>query len=445
MISHPTSGNLYGLLEKRYVTTGSAGTGYGLNIYNAAGTLKVRAEIANTTPLEWTFTAATLPIETWHHLLCTCDGVNIRLYVNNINVATVAHTGAVSRPSTPLNIGVTEVNTGDYSRGFNGFINHVGLWGRGVSKEEVNVLYADPNQLFRKQPIWYTPTDVTTDITQTSIYRIEVTTDKTQSSTWSIYGTTDKTQSSTYRIEATTDKTQSSVWAIGDVVTDKTQDSVYRIEATTDKTQSSIWSIYGSTDKTQSSIYRIQTTSDKDQYSTWAIAGIGTLSLIFIDDIDEAYTPYIIDENFHRVKRFAEQTKIDVALKATTVYVDSKVDDTAIATSWNGETTEAPSKNAVVDAFGGLKLVAHGSVDTTSVEGGSGYYYETVDLGFVILTTHRIFVNQISDSAFPGGIAGDRNLSVMIQLATGGSQTTFDLLTNKTTATRWHYLVYAPI
>lgn len=323
LTAYPSSGTLYQICGTMYISVSNKWQ-FGIDIYNNAGTYYLRSVITSQgvtqVNTQWVFTSSTLPLETWFHVVGLVNGTTHKLYLNGVEMAssTSTVTWATITPDVRMCIGCLD-GDGVMSRYINGSINHVGYWKRALNQTEVKALTSNPNQIFYKQPIWYTPTDVTTDITQTSTYRIEVTTDKTQSSTWSIYGTTDKTQSLTYRIEVTTDKTQSSVWTIGDTTTDKTQSSTYRIETTTDKTQSSLWSIYGSTDKTQSSTYRIQITRDKDQYSTWAIAGIGTLSLIFIEDIDEAYTPYIIDENFHRVKRHADQTRLLVVPASETV------------------------------------------------------------------------------------------------------------------------------
>lgn len=42
---------------------------------------------------------------------------------------------------------------------------------------------------------------------------------------------------------------------------------------------------------------------------------------------------------------------------ATKKYADDKVDDTAFAASWNGDTTHAPSKNAVYDVLGDVETL----------------------------------------------------------------------------------------
>jgi len=63
------------------------------------------------------FAGSALPANTWSHLAATYDGTIIRLYVNGVQVATRAKTGAIAISANPLSIGGDAANSGQHLAG----------------------------------------------------------------------------------------------------------------------------------------------------------------------------------------------------------------------------------------------------------------------------------------------------------------------------------------
>ena len=67
------------------------------------------------------FGTAKLTANTWSFLTETYDGSTLRLYVNGTQVASTAHTGAISTSTNPLQIGGDSI----YGQFFAGMIDNV--------------------------------------------------------------------------------------------------------------------------------------------------------------------------------------------------------------------------------------------------------------------------------------------------------------------------------
>jgi hypothetical protein len=87
----------------------------------------------------------------WYHLVGTYDGAKVRLYVNGLEVGTaVTITGNITSYATmPVLFGARCANGvvtpgADY---FGGRIDEVGIWGRGLTEDEVRDLYYGGNGL----------------------------------------------------------------------------------------------------------------------------------------------------------------------------------------------------------------------------------------------------------------------------------------------------------
>lgn len=158
--SYPTSGNLMSLAGTKYQS--SAGKDVQLvDIHNNAGTLLLRffsgVFSGTTATTTWTFTTTTMPLNVWHTIICVADGTNRIIYVNGEAKTTSASAVvAVATSGTKWVIGAIDIDAA-ISRYVNGSINHVGYWKRALTQIEVKQLTSNPNQLFRKQPIWVVP------------------------------------------------------------------------------------------------------------------------------------------------------------------------------------------------------------------------------------------------------------------------------------------------
>jgi hypothetical protein len=70
---------------------------------------------------------------TWAHLGATYDGVTMRLYVNGVQVASRAQTGAIATSTNPLQIGGDSI----YGQYFAGRIDEVRIYNRALSVAEI--------------------------------------------------------------------------------------------------------------------------------------------------------------------------------------------------------------------------------------------------------------------------------------------------------------------
>jgi hypothetical protein len=85
---------------------------------------------------------AGLMLNAWAHLAATYDGANLRLYVNGVQVASSAVTGAIATTSGPLRIGGNTI----WSEWFKGTIDDVRVYNRALSAAEVQADMGAPVQ-----------------------------------------------------------------------------------------------------------------------------------------------------------------------------------------------------------------------------------------------------------------------------------------------------------
>jgi hypothetical protein len=77
--------------------------------------------------------STSLPLNTWSHLATTYDGTNLRLFVNGVQVASRAMSGAIVTSAGMLRIGGNRV-WGQY---FRGRIDEVRIYNRPLSSTEI--------------------------------------------------------------------------------------------------------------------------------------------------------------------------------------------------------------------------------------------------------------------------------------------------------------------
>ncbi len=79
------------------------------------------------------FGTSVLPVNTWTHLASTFDGSTVRLFVNGVQVATLAQTSPLSVTTATLQIGA-DAYTGE---NFAGLIDEVRVYNRALSAAEI--------------------------------------------------------------------------------------------------------------------------------------------------------------------------------------------------------------------------------------------------------------------------------------------------------------------
>ena len=83
---------------------------------------------------------STLNQNQWYHIVATYDGSNTYVYVNGVQDGTAVVTGAINTNNDNLYIGY---NTGANNYDFNGSIDDVMVFNRGLTAFEVRRLYED--------------------------------------------------------------------------------------------------------------------------------------------------------------------------------------------------------------------------------------------------------------------------------------------------------------
>ena len=79
------------------------------------------------------FGTAALPANTWSFLTETYDGTTLRLYVNGTQVASTAHTGAITTSTHPLQIGGDSI----YGQYFAGLIDNVRVYNVALTAAQI--------------------------------------------------------------------------------------------------------------------------------------------------------------------------------------------------------------------------------------------------------------------------------------------------------------------
>ncbi len=83
---------------------------------------------------------AALPANTWSYLTETYDGATLRLYVNGTQVASTAHTGAISTSTNPLQIGGDSL----YGQFFAGMIDEVRIYNTALTATQIQADQTTP-------------------------------------------------------------------------------------------------------------------------------------------------------------------------------------------------------------------------------------------------------------------------------------------------------------
>ena len=91
---------------------------------------------------EWTYSTAPLAVNTWTHLALTYDGVTLILYMNGMQVASLAHTGPLGTSPNPLQIGGDSL----FGQYFQGTIDEVRVYNRALSALEIQADMITPIQ-----------------------------------------------------------------------------------------------------------------------------------------------------------------------------------------------------------------------------------------------------------------------------------------------------------
>ena len=82
--------------------------------------------------------------DTWYWVGCTYDGTYVRNYINGVEQGSTAATGSIAVSNYPVIIGASS-NGISVQNNFNGTIDEVSIWNRGLTADEIKELYAFRN------------------------------------------------------------------------------------------------------------------------------------------------------------------------------------------------------------------------------------------------------------------------------------------------------------
>ena len=99
----------------------------------------------------------------WFHIACTYDGANKILYINGVQEGISAETGTIGTSTYNVNIGENNQATGRY---FNGIIDDVRIYNRGLTAEEVRIVMAGWGGNIATDPV---PEDGAVDIPRDTV------------------------------------------------------------------------------------------------------------------------------------------------------------------------------------------------------------------------------------------------------------------------------------
>jgi len=88
-----------------------------------------------------TYSTTTPAPNTWYHVAGTYDGSTLAIYVNGVLESSTPLTGGITAASNDLNFGRDPANPSDASRYWDGLIDEVEIFNRGLSASEVQSIY----------------------------------------------------------------------------------------------------------------------------------------------------------------------------------------------------------------------------------------------------------------------------------------------------------------
>lgn len=93
-----------------------------------------------------------VPIGQWHHVVCTYNGAQLRIYQNGVLTGTVNHTGAIATTGNELQIGRQANGNGQGGITYRGDWDQVRIYNRALTVEEIQVLFNNESILFSNAP-----------------------------------------------------------------------------------------------------------------------------------------------------------------------------------------------------------------------------------------------------------------------------------------------------
>jgi hypothetical protein len=127
---------------------GSNGMWIGLRMQNPSNmSNRVRWRVNSSTFLE---SNTNVPVGTWHHIVCTYNGAQLRIYQNGVLTGTLNHTGAIANTGVPLSFGRQANGGGDIT--YRGDWDEVKVFNRALNSSEIQTLFNNESVAFANTP-----------------------------------------------------------------------------------------------------------------------------------------------------------------------------------------------------------------------------------------------------------------------------------------------------
>ena len=141
--AHPISWVSYGIIINKAIGTWSSNVTNGLWANTSGFQCIMGANVSGNPSGSFIRIIFMPPLNNWHQIVCSADGVTLRMFVNGRLVGSVSIVDNLTHPRTSNNAPVTigRVCVG-CAPSFNGFIDDVRLYSRALTASEIQTLYA---------------------------------------------------------------------------------------------------------------------------------------------------------------------------------------------------------------------------------------------------------------------------------------------------------------
>lgn len=92
-----------------------------------------------------------IPLLQWHHIVCTYNGAQLRIFQNGVLTGTLAETGTI--PNTGVNLQIGRQANGGGPITFRGDVDQVRIYNRALNQSEIQTLYNNESVAFSNSPL----------------------------------------------------------------------------------------------------------------------------------------------------------------------------------------------------------------------------------------------------------------------------------------------------
>lgn len=130
---------------------GSTGMWIGLRMQNPTNmSNRVRWRVNGTTFIE---SNTNVPVGTWHHVVCTYNGAQLRIYQNGVLTGTLNHTGGIANTAQDLMLGRQANGMPSDGITYRGDWDEVKLFNRALNQSEIQTLFNNESVAFATSPL----------------------------------------------------------------------------------------------------------------------------------------------------------------------------------------------------------------------------------------------------------------------------------------------------